>query len=97
MQRPIPFGKYILLERISVGGMAEVFKAKSFGVQGFSRIIAIKKIRKVTLCPCRGNRCAAVVQLHDRSKIRIPADCLPPAATLARALRRRGIKVEIRR
>ena len=44
MQRPIPFGKYILLERISVGGMAEVFKAKSFGVKGFEKIIAIKKI-----------------------------------------------------
>ncbi len=44
MQQPVPFGKYILLERISVGGMAEVFKAKSFGVKGFAKIIAIKKI-----------------------------------------------------
>jgi len=44
VQQPVPFGKYILLERISVGGMAEVFKAKSFGVKGFAKIIAIKKI-----------------------------------------------------
>ena len=44
MQQPLPFGKYLLLERISVGGMAEVFKAKSFGVNGFAKIIAIKKI-----------------------------------------------------
>ncbi|MDY0059134.1 MAG: protein kinase [Myxococcota bacterium] len=44
MQKPIPFGKYCLLERVSVGGMAEVFKAKTFGVQGFSKIIAIKRI-----------------------------------------------------
>jgi serine/threonine protein kinase len=44
VQQPVPFGKYILLERVSVGGMAEVFKAKSFGVKGFAKIIAIKKI-----------------------------------------------------
>src|SRR5207245_5449802 len=41
---PVPFGKYLLLERISVGGMAEVFKAKSFGVEGFEKILAIKRI-----------------------------------------------------
>ncbi|HEY3352365.1 MAG TPA: serine/threonine-protein kinase, partial [Polyangia bacterium] len=44
MQQPIPFGKYLLLERISVGGMAEIFKAKSFGVEGFEKILAIKRI-----------------------------------------------------
>ena len=44
MRLPTPFGKYLLLERISVGGMAEVFKAKAFGVEGFEKIIAIKKI-----------------------------------------------------
>ena len=44
MQQPVPFGKYILLERISVGGMAEVFKAKTFGVKGFARMVAIKRI-----------------------------------------------------
>jgi hypothetical protein len=40
----IPFGKYQLLERVSVGGMAEVFKAKSFGIEGFEKILAIKRI-----------------------------------------------------
>jgi tRNA A-37 threonylcarbamoyl transferase component Bud32/uncharacterized membrane protein YgcG len=44
VRQPIPFGKYLLLERISVGGMAEVFKAKAFGVEGFEKIIAIKRI-----------------------------------------------------
>jgi hypothetical protein len=34
----------LLLDRISVGGMAEVFKAKSYGVEGFEKIIAIKRI-----------------------------------------------------
>ena len=41
---PVPFGKYLLLERINVGGMAEVFKAKAFGVHGFQRILALKRI-----------------------------------------------------
>ncbi|MEZ4248887.1 MAG: protein kinase [Polyangiales bacterium] len=40
----IPFGKYLLLERIAVGGMAEVFLSKSFGIEGFEKIIAIKRI-----------------------------------------------------
>ena len=44
MRQPIPFGKYLLLDRISVGGMAEVFKAKSYGVEGFEKVIAIKRI-----------------------------------------------------
>ncbi|TMA25132.1 MAG: serine/threonine protein kinase, partial [Deltaproteobacteria bacterium] len=44
MRQPTKFGKYLLLERIAVGGMAEVFVAKAFGVEGFERLLAIKKI-----------------------------------------------------
>ena len=44
MERLVPFGKYYLLERINVGGMAEVFKAKTVGVEGFEKIVAIKRI-----------------------------------------------------
>ncbi len=44
MKKATIFGKYLLLERINVGGMAEVFIAKAFGVEGFERILAIKKI-----------------------------------------------------
>lgn len=44
MKSPVKFGKYYLLDRISVGGMAEVFKAKSFGEAGFERLVAIKRI-----------------------------------------------------
>jgi serine/threonine protein kinase len=44
LNKPIPFGKYYLLERINVGGMAEVFKAKTVGVEGFERIVALKRI-----------------------------------------------------
>jgi serine/threonine protein kinase len=44
VRQPVPFGKYLLLDRVSVGGMAEIFKAKSYGVEGFEKIIAIKRI-----------------------------------------------------
>ncbi len=42
--RVVPFGKYLLLDRIAVGGMAEVYTSKSFGIEGFEKIIAIKRI-----------------------------------------------------
>lgn len=41
---PKPFGKYFLTEKIAVGGMAEIYKAKTFGVDGFEKQLAIKKI-----------------------------------------------------
>ncbi len=41
---PISFGRYLLIDRINVGGMAEVFMAKAFGVEGFERVLAIKRI-----------------------------------------------------
>ncbi|HEY2092084.1 MAG TPA: TonB family protein [Thermoanaerobaculia bacterium] len=40
----IKFGQYVLLEKIAVGGMAEVWKARMRGVEGFQKIVAIKKI-----------------------------------------------------
>ncbi|HEY6066155.1 MAG TPA: protein kinase, partial [Thermoanaerobaculia bacterium] len=38
------FGQYEVLERIAAGGMAELSKARLSGVQGFEKIVAIKKI-----------------------------------------------------
>lgn len=38
------FGKYELVEKIGVGGMAEVFLAKSFGAEGLEKILVIKRI-----------------------------------------------------
>jgi len=36
--------RYELLDRIAVGGMAEVFRAKAFGAHGFEKTLAIKRI-----------------------------------------------------
>ena len=41
---PEEYGNYFLLEKIAVGGMAELFKAQQRGVQGFQKIVAIKRI-----------------------------------------------------
>jgi len=43
-KQPIPFGRYLLLDRINIGGMAEVWRAKAFGTGGFERLVAIKRI-----------------------------------------------------
>ncbi len=38
------YGRYELIERIGIGGMAEVFRACQRGVAGFERAVAIKRI-----------------------------------------------------
>ena len=39
------FGRYVLLERIGSGGMAEVFRAVAHGMEGFQRTFVLKRIR----------------------------------------------------
>ena len=43
-RQPVLFGKYLLLDRINIGGMAEVWRGKTFGAGGFERLVAIKRI-----------------------------------------------------
>lgn len=38
------FGQYILKEHVATGGMAEVFKARMMGMEGFQKTVAIKRI-----------------------------------------------------
>jgi eukaryotic-like serine/threonine-protein kinase len=38
------FGRYILEERIAIGGMAEIFRAKAPGLGGFEKVLAIKRL-----------------------------------------------------
>jgi len=42
--RFVPFGQYLLLDRIAVGGMAEVYLAKRFDENGPSDLLAVKRI-----------------------------------------------------
>ena len=42
--QPHQFGKYLLLDRIGVGGMAEIWRARQFGAAGFQKQLVIKKI-----------------------------------------------------
>jgi serine/threonine protein kinase len=41
---PQPFGDYHLLEKIATGGMAEVYRARAYGLAGFEKILVIKKV-----------------------------------------------------
>jgi len=38
------FGQYELLERIAVGGMAEVYRGRVAGAEGFEKLVAIKRV-----------------------------------------------------
>ncbi|MBN2385338.1 protein kinase [bacterium] len=40
----ISFGKYTIMEKIAIGGMAEIFKARQRGVEGFEKLVALKRI-----------------------------------------------------
>jgi len=44
--QPLPrqFGKYVLVRKIALGGMAEIFKAKTGGAEGFEKEVVIKRI-----------------------------------------------------
>jgi len=42
--KPVWFGDYLLIDLIAAGGMAHVFRGLTFGVEGFARQVAIKRI-----------------------------------------------------
>ncbi len=44
MDLPRPLGPFTLLRRLAVGGMAEVYVAKTKGIGGFEKLVAIKVI-----------------------------------------------------
>jgi len=44
MELPAQFGKYELLDRLATGGMAELYLARSFGIEGFEKRLVIKRI-----------------------------------------------------
>lgn len=44
MFKPRKFGKYLIINKIAAGGLAELFQSKVTGAQGFEKLIAIKTI-----------------------------------------------------
>jgi TonB family protein len=58
------FGQYSLLQKIAVGGMAEVWKARMKGVEGFQKTVAIKKI-----LPHLTDNSAFVTMFIDEAKL----------------------------
>ena len=42
--RPQVFGRYFLLQRLAVGGMAEIYRAKTVGAGGFEKELVVKRI-----------------------------------------------------
>ena len=61
---PIPFGRYLLLEKLATGGMAEIFKAKLVGVEGFEKTLVIKRI-----LPFWSERQDFITMLVDEAKV----------------------------
>ncbi|MFT3921729.1 MAG: PEGA domain-containing protein [Myxococcales bacterium] len=44
MELPRAFGPYTLLKRLAVGGMAEIYVAKTAGLGGFEKLVALKLV-----------------------------------------------------
>ena len=44
MPTPIIANKYALLKKLASGGMAEVFLAKQIGLDGFEKLVVLKRI-----------------------------------------------------
>jgi serine/threonine-protein kinase len=65
MKDPIPFGKYVLLERIDVGGMAEVFAARDAA----GRFVAVKR-----LLPTLADDLDLVTMFLDEARIGVQLD-----------------------
>ena len=63
---PAPFGKYLLTQLIAVGGMAEVYRAKIFGTQGFEKEMVVKRI-----LPRYAHNPSFVQMLIDEAKIAV--------------------------
>ncbi len=63
---PKPFGKYLLIDKLATGGMAEIYKAKTFGVDGFEKLLAIKRI----LPHCSSDK-EFITMLIDEAKLSV--------------------------
>ncbi len=63
---PEPFGKFVLVDRIATGGMAEIFKAKTFSHGGFENLLVIKRI-----LPHIGDNADFIEMFQDEAKVSV--------------------------
>ncbi|MFO1462550.1 MAG: protein kinase [bacterium] len=61
---PSTFGRYLLIDRLASGGMAEIFRAKLVGVEGFEKTVVIKRIH-----PFWSERRDFITMLVDEAKL----------------------------
>ena len=66
MAEPARLGKFVLLNKIAVGGMAEIFRARAFGASGFEKDLVIKRI-----LPHLSENADFVKMLIDEAKITV--------------------------
>lgn len=61
---PVRLGRYEIVERLAAGGMGEVFVARAYGVGGFIKPVALKRIH-----PHLATNEAFIHMLHDEANV----------------------------
>jgi len=71
MPAPLPptVGKYQVIDRLAVGGMAELLKARATGQHGFEKLVALKKI-----LPHLANDASFVEMFYDEARLTAQLD-----------------------
>ena len=64
--KPHVFGKFFLLQRLAVGGMAEIFRAKVAGADGFEKELVLKRI-----LPARSQDQGFIKMLVNEAKLTV--------------------------
>src|SRR5919197_1890365 len=81
MREPVPFGRYLLLDRVDVGGMAEVFLARVRHGEGAGGLVALKR-----LLPTLAEDAELVAMFLDEARIAVQLDhpCIARVEDLGR-------------
>src|SRR5919199_1023279 len=81
MHEPVPFGRYLLLDRVDVGGMAEVFLARVTSGEGAGSLVALKR-----LLPTLAEDPELVAMFLDEARIAVQLDhpCIARVEDLGR-------------
>ena len=82
---PQQFGDYHLLAKIATGGMAEVWRARAYGLAGFEKILVIKKVLDSLATDdefIRRLRCEGLTPREDALLFRLERACDKPSEKL---------------